>query len=535
MRRNPRSSYTPLGVRDPKSQTTSRLLRFDILPAPSYKAGMSAELNTSRRVLLLKYLTDIEAFAHDILQGHFTTATPQFHRELLAMAQDPTSNRKCVVVPRGFGKSTTITFLYALWSIVFDRQKFIVIVSDSHNQSKLFLEAIADELRHNDKLKRLFGDLTTDQWSQESITTANGVRVVAKGSGQKLRGLKYRSSRPTLMLFDDCENDELVSTPEQRAKLKHWFYAAALPALASDGQCFIVGTILHEDSLLNNIYERDGSFAKAKYAALIEGETKSLWEEYHPIDQLRLERERLLSQGLSDVWAQEYMCQAINPDTAEFRPADFARYDPSHLRGLSQNDSCRPSITINNVVHPLNITMAVDPSMGKSRSSDYSAIVTIGSAPDGHAYILDVFRRRVPPDELIKVLFEKVVRFSPLSVHIETNGFQALLATAINERMRTHNVHFRIEEFRTSANKEVRIRGLVPAVRSGTLLFPHRDTPCGDSNDLEAELGMFPRANHDDASDALESAFRNRVSPRRRFGAGKPRRHYQPDSAMGGY
>ena len=173
--------------------------------------------------------------------------------------------------------------------------------------------------------------------------------------------------------------------------------------------------------------------------------------------------------------------------------------------------------------------------MGKSRSSDYSAIVTIGSAPDGHAYILDVFRRRVPPDEFIKVLFEKVVRFSPLSVHIETNGFQALLATAINERMRTHNVHFRIEEFRTSANKEVRIRGLVPAVRSGTLLFPHRDTPCGDSNDLEAELGMFPRANHDDASDALESAFRNRVSPRRRFGAGKPRRHYQPDSAMGGY
>ena len=83
-----------------------------------------------------------------------------------------------------------MTLVYALHSILLQRHKFIVIISDSHHQAKLFLEAIADELKHNDVLREHFGDITTEQWSQESITTSTGIRVVAQGSGQNLRGLK---------------------------------------------------------------------------------------------------------------------------------------------------------------------------------------------------------------------------------------------------------------------------------------------------------------------------------------------------------
>jgi len=182
---------------------------------------------------LIAFDSSIEYFARTVLSEHITTDIPPFHSDMYALARND-NPRKCVVVPRGFGKSTVITLVFTLWSILMLRERFIVIVSDSHHQAKLFLESIAVELEYNPVIRQLWGNLKTEQWSQESITTTTGIRVVAKGTGQKIRGLKFGAHRPTLIIFDDCENDELVSTPEQRAKLKHWFYAAALPALSKN-------------------------------------------------------------------------------------------------------------------------------------------------------------------------------------------------------------------------------------------------------------------------------------------------------------
>jgi len=466
-------------------------------------------------------------FAKCVLPHHIEGNVPDFHLSLYSLAMEDTP-RKCVVVPRGFGKSTTMTLVHTLHSILFHAQKFVVIISDSHHQAKLFLEAIGEELKHNEVLHEFFGDISTDQWSQESITTSTGIRVVAKGSGQKLRGLKYGAYRPTLMLFDDCENDEHVLTPEQRLKLKRWFYAAALPALDTKGKCFIIGTILHEDSLLNHIYENDTTFVKRKYAAIEDG--KSLWEERRPIKELEKERASLLSQGLSDVWAQEYMCQAVNPDTAEFQPKEFSYYDPKHL----SSSGGRHFITINGAAQPLNITIAVDPSMGKSKTSDYSAIVVLGAAPDNHVYILDVCRKRLPPDKLIDELLVRAAYWQPLRVRIESNGFQWLLARELKDAQRKRNVQFMVEEYKSTTNKEVRIRSLVPPTRNGTLVFPEKGTPVGESNDLIDELAMFPRAKNDDASDALEAAMSGITSPRARRSRQR-NRHYHPASKYGGY
>jgi len=481
------------------------------------------------RTIKEKLHDDIVLFSQMMFPHHIKGGTPQFHAELyqLALAENP---RKCVVCPRGFGKSTTLTFVYILYCILFQRQKFIVIVSDSHSQAKLFLEAIADELRYNDKLRRIFGDLTTDQWSQEAITTSTNIRLIAKGSGQKLRGLKYHEHRPTLMLFDDIENDEAVATPEQRLKLKRWFYGAALPALATNGQAFIVGTILHEDSLLNNVFENDATFIHKKYTAVPAPDT-SLWPEHHPYDSLMRTKASLSEQGLSEQWAQEYMCQAVNPETAEFKSTDFTYYNAHSV----STSSSRTTLTINNVTTPLNVTIALDPSMGRSSRADYSAIVVLGAAPDNHVYVLDVVRQRLSPDKLIDALFDTVIRYQPLAVRIETNGFQYMLAREIYDAQRRRNVHFRIEEYKSTTNKEVRIRSMVPAVRSGSLVFPERANAIHDSNDLLDELIMFPKSKHDDASDACEAALSGIIRPARRRGKGAPARHYQPASAYGGY
>jgi len=484
-----------------------------------------AELDIKKELALM--LEDIGYFSKLILSHHIEGEVPQFHKDLYHAA-DSTAPRVSIVVPRGFGKSTTMTLVRTLHRTLFQLENFVVIVSDSNQQAKLFLEAIGDELKYNERLRYFFGDLTTDQWSNESLTTTTGIRLVARGSGQKLRGLKYHQYRPSLMLFDDIENDESVGTPEQRHKLKRWFYGAALPALAKNGRAIVVGTILHEDSLLNNIHERDDSFESRKFVAMPAPDA-SLWPEHHSVESLLATKKALMAQGLNEQWSQEYMCEAINAETAEFRPSEFTYYDASTARHTP-----RALVSINNVSHPLNVTIAVDPSLGKGKS-DYSAIVVLGAAPDNHVYILNVIRRRLQPDALIDALFEQVLKWQPLRVAIETNGFQYLLAREMYEQQRRRNVHFRVEEYKSTTNKEARIRSLVPPVRSGTLVFPERAHPAGDSNDMIDELSMFPRARHDDASDALEAAMSHATKPSRRRGGRAPRHEYQPASKYGGY
>lgn len=42
------------------------------------------------------------------------------------------------------------------------------------------------------------------------------------GRQQSLRGIKYHSVRPDLIIIDDLENDENVETKGQRVKLYNW-------------------------------------------------------------------------------------------------------------------------------------------------------------------------------------------------------------------------------------------------------------------------------------------------------------------------
>ena len=59
--------------------------------------------------------------------------------------------------------------------------------------------------------------------------------------------------RPGLIVGDDMENDEIVMNKDRRLKFKRWFYGALLPCLSDRGKIRIVGTILHLDSLLENL------------------------------------------------------------------------------------------------------------------------------------------------------------------------------------------------------------------------------------------------------------------------------------------
>src|SRR3990172_9816252 len=99
----------------------------------------------------------ITGFAGSMLSRKYdrATPTPNFHIELWDLF---TSNNKFVAAaaPRGHGKSTAITFAYALAVALFRERRFIIILSDTEGQSVNFLGDIKTELKENDDLIQLF-------------------------------------------------------------------------------------------------------------------------------------------------------------------------------------------------------------------------------------------------------------------------------------------------------------------------------------------------------------------------------------------
>lgn len=422
---------------------------------------------------------DFGFFCSYYLEEHFTLPPAEFHYELYKLLM--TEKRVAVAAPREHAKSTVVNLGFVLYAICFKLKNFIIITSDTDTQAKYFLWSIKTELESNEKLREDFGDLTTtDKWSESDFITRNEIRVLARGAGASMRGLRYKSHRPDLIIVDDLENDEAVNTELQRKKTENWFKRVLLNCVGPGGQVFIIGTILHHDSLLMKLL-KDPKWKSVKYQAIKEDGTP-LWPERWPIERLQDKKEEIGTLN----FAQEFMNDPVDEDSLLFNEDHIVWADPEEIAGKT-----------------LDIVCFVDPSLGGSRKADFSAIVTIGRDPmTGIIYVLDAWIERVPPLRLMEKLFEIYDRFKHMMIGIEVVAFQKVLSLWIQEKSRESAAYLPIQEVNQGGiSKEARITRLSPLVENGTLRFLKTV-----SRRLIDQLVQFPKGDHDDGPDALEGA-----------------------------
>jgi hypothetical protein len=96
-------------------------------------------------------------------------------------------------LPESHAKSTALTHVYTLATVLFRAEDYVVIVSATEDLAKEHLGDIAKELRENEDLIVDFGlkALTTDSKTDIVMRCDDGheFRILAKGSGQKMRGI----------------------------------------------------------------------------------------------------------------------------------------------------------------------------------------------------------------------------------------------------------------------------------------------------------------------------------------------------------
>ncbi len=477
---------------------------------------------------------DLEFFGRAYFPDYFSSKASVFHSELdslwtkhvikpsAATADGCIGSRLCVAAPRGHAKSTILTFKNTLHAVLYTYKPYILLISDTQNQAVGFLAAIADELCENEAVIEDFGKLKGSRWREDTLITVSGVKVQALSAGQRLRGLKHKNFRPSLVLLDDVENDENVRTSEQREKLSSWFFKAVCKIGDPKTDIFVVGTVLHKQSLLSSLMENPG-FHNRLYKAVSCFSSSPRWDDWKEIYTRRRDPDRMekawdyysahkheMLEGTNTLWPERYCYydlmverlvggeSAFNselqnePGDSEsliFREEDFDYYDPTttDLQGFD-------------------FYGFADPSLGRA-SGDYSAIVTVArDCKSGVLYVCDAVIARLHPDELIERIFgaeRALIRkygHGYTKFAMETNQFQWYLKDKLAKASAEARLYMPIVEVNSSTEKKTRIMGLQPLIQCKLLIFDRR------LKLLLEQLLDYPLAQHDDGPDALAGA-----------------------------
>ena len=488
---------------------------------------------------------DMEFFGRAYFPHYFSRPSPEFLRELDAIWQQGVLKgrypltaadtktisrlpgvRRAVAAPRGHAKSTNLTFKGTMHSTLYGYKHYPIIISDSSEQAEGFLDNIRVEFEENTAILEDFGPLAGSVWRSNVLVTKTNIKIEAIGSGKKIRGRKHRNWRPDLIILDDVENDENVRTPEQRKKLKDWFDKAVSKCGDDYTDIVYIGTLLHYDSLLaktlanpayrsikykavirfsqaddlwqqwetiftdlsNDDREADAlAFFQAHKTAMLEG-TQVLWEEKLSYYDLMVMR---VSEGEASFNSEEQN-EPINPDDCLFMEEWFDYYNEAEV----------------NFGDPaFDFFGFIDPSLGKTKRSDFSAIVTLAKHKgSGYMYVVDADIERRHPDRIIADVLAKERWLRASFGHgyrklgAETNQFQWFLKEELAKASAKAGLYLPIEEVQQTSDKVMRVQTLQPDVKNKYIKFNRRHKR------LLEQLTQFPMGAHDDGPDALEGA-----------------------------
>lgn len=440
---------------------------------------------------------DFMAFILTYLREHLKKETPgkilsDFHYELCHAVQ---YDRAAIAAPRGFAKSTFLSFFYPIYLLLERPGSRVVIVSATYTLSEFLCSKIRDELSYNEKIQRDYGHMLNKggkklKWADGEFTLPNNSACAARGYGQQIRGF-----RPTNVMLDDLENDEMVASSMRRNKFDEWFNSSLTNTLVPGTQMLWIGTILDPDAALANVVNRGRAGWKTLfYQAISNG--KSIWEEMWPLEELEKRRAEI---GES-AFAQEFMNDPIRAADRTFKKEWFRYFEepPKNLMKF----------------------MTVDPAINLKTQHDYTAMVVCGTDDNGNWYVLEYVRKKLLPKESVDHMFEMCIKHNIHAVGIEEVAFQAMLSFEFKDQRASRGVFTKVIPLKSMGRrKSLRIESLQPRYESGKIF--HRR----GMEDLETELLRFPSPRcHDDLIDAL--SYMNKIARK----ASPPPKLENPDS-----
>lgn len=439
----------------------------------------------------------LKGFCLTYLPHHFPADLSDFFDEMAGALQDHDEKRLEIIGFRGCAKSTMASLALVLWAALEhpDRYPFIIMLADTRGQASINAASVQHELRNNELILRDYGHLkyrrvddprpeptleSDEDWQAMNCVLDNGVRILSRSRGQKVRGVKHRQHRPSLIVADDVEDLDWVRTQENRDKSDRWFRGNVLPSVDEQtGRVVLIGNWLHTDGLMARL-KNTGIFTVLEYPLLREGDGTEIerctWKAKYPTQEaIDAKRNELGDIG----FRREMLLQVVPEEGQDVLPEDIRYYDEP------------PFDDGNHLAH------GVDLAISTKESADYTAIVSGEVAwEDGKT------RLYIQPHPIIRHMtfsqtmeaLDNVRHSTAMSSEffVEAVAYQQ---AAIEEMERRA---FSVQAMHPIKDKRARLRVAARYIKLGVVKFPR--TGC---EQLLTQLLGFGSEKHDDGVDAL--------------------------------
>ncbi len=420
--------------------------------------------------------------------SHYLDIEPaSFHPELLDTLGDHKEKMIEIIGFRGSAKSTFGSLALPIWAALEypELYKFILPIADTGLQSGINIANIKNELENNPLIKQDYGEIkgefvadwtleSEEEWQAKNMLLSNGVRILARSRGQKVRGLRHNQHRPKLIVVDDPEDLEWVRTKENRDKTERWLRGEVIPAIDElNGRLVVIGNQLHTDALMARL-KRDKTFKQLDYPLVKKG--KITWLGKYP-NQAALDTQRD-KVGLN-AYQREYLLKVVPEEGADVHEDWIKYYDkvpPEMENGLSGT--------------------GIDLAISKKETADYTSMVSgVSFVRDGMPKIYikpNPINARLSFHETIETTKAMSVT-NPFGIFfVEDVQYQR---AAIEEMERAL---LPVVAMRAGSDKRARLRAIAIYIQNGTIVFPRKGC-----EDLIIQLLGFGVEEHDDLVDAF--------------------------------
>lgn len=452
--------------------------------------------------------------------------------------------RSATAAPRGYSKSTNKAFIKPVHDICYNLETYILIASNTEDQAKQKLKDIRDELLQNKDIRRVYGDFFPGRPAAlEFVCESDGnqIKVQAVSSKKEIRGYRFGASRPSKIVIDDFEHSQEVESEDLRDKYMRTYSEVFSKLGTKKTNIDVVGTVLHQDSMLKKIIKNPTYDARVYKAISAWSKRKDLWGKW---EEIFTDVDNINHREEANAFYEEHKKEMLE-DTEVLWPEHESYLDlqieiiSDGIRVFMKEKQNDPMSSDENVFNPQKVRYfvdcgeyieicgsgvkiyksmmecygVIDPSTGQTKGragkkGSYSCILVGYKDHLGRVFVIFDYTMRVPPSKFIEVIFDLHELYDFKQFGVEENLFKNLLSENIRKEQDARNVvlspkdkvKLKIKSIHQVENKEKRIYSVEPKVNYGEILFEKNNI----SDIFWNQLWNFPKADHDDCPDALE-------------------------------
>lgn len=486
------------------------LLQLEKLPEDKRAASVAPYAELARQLAK----TDLYFLAAYVLEN--AEVLDDFHKEMCEPSGywDENGNRigadhELDLWPREHMKSTVLTEARSVQFILQNPDIRILIVNEILSNAETFLAKIKRYFERSENIKYLFGNWVGSQkWNVDSMTVSARHKNL-KEPTVTIGALGHQpvSQHYDVIIADDVVGRSNTGTPDQMAKVEQFFRDIEDLLDKEHGLLSIIGTRWHYNDYYGKVIAKFSGRANWRIRK------HSIYRDDGSI----LFPKRFKQQKIEDLkelkgpyeFNCQYMLEPVSAEDADFRQEWWDGDKDGKGSALYSYGLQPPKLTV---------AITCDPASSNKHDSDYTVFMVVGADNTGCWWILDMIRARLDPQERVDTLFNLYAKWKYITpyikVGIETVGFQQTLKFYAEGEMRSRNLYFQITDLKPkNAQKEDRIRSLVPRFAQGTLKIPDHLWHNGEdlTQTLKDEFLYFPKAKHDDMMDCL--AYVNQIMP----------------------